>query len=105
MSQTPQFQSESLAMVIDTSSSASSALMEARQAAQRICLMIGSEQLKLFMLGTSIPISPTILKQVMPPGVNPQTQPCSLIAPIMGTLTVEEQKHSVIIIGNADMYW
>lgn len=104
MSQTPPFQSESIAIVIDNSFSASSALMEARQVAQRICLMTGSEQLKLFMLSSSIPISQTILKQVLPPGVNPQTQPCSLIAPIMGTLTLEDQKHSVIIIGNGEIF-
>ncbi|HMG74259.1 MAG TPA: hypothetical protein VK582_12225 [Pyrinomonadaceae bacterium] len=66
--------------------------------------MIGSEQLKLFMLGSSTPISQTILKQVMTLGVNPQTQPCSLIAPIMGPLTVEEQKHSVIIIGSGEIF-
>ena len=104
MSETPPFQSESIAIIIDNSYSASPALMEARQAAYRICLMTGSEQLKLFMLGSSTPISQTILKQVLPPGVNPQTQPCSLIAPIMGTLTLEEQKHSVIIIGNGEIF-
>ncbi|MBC8028512.1 MAG: SUMF1/EgtB/PvdO family nonheme iron enzyme [Pyrinomonadaceae bacterium] len=104
MTQTPPFESESIAIIIDNSYSASSALMEARQAAQRICLMIGSEQLKLFMLGSSTPISQTILKQVMPQGVNPQTQPCSLIAPIIGTLTLEEQKHSVVIIGNGEIF-
>jgi Sulfatase-modifying factor enzyme 1 len=104
MSQTPPFQSDSIAIIIDNSYSASSALMEARQVAQRICLMNGSEQLKLFMLGSSTPVSQTILKQVLPPGVNPQTQPCSLIAPIMSTLTMEDQKYSVIIIGNGEIF-
>lgn len=104
MSQTPPFQSESIAIIIDNSYSASSTLMEARQAAQKICLMTGSDQLKLFMLGSSTPISQTILKQVLPPGVNPQTQPCSLIAPIMRTLILEEEKHSVIIIGNGEIF-
>jgi len=78
--------------------------MEARQAAQKICLMIGSEQLKLFMLGSSTPISQTTLKQVVPPGLVSQIQPCSLISPIMGSLTVEEEKHSVIIIGNGEIF-
>jgi len=104
MSQTPPFESESIAVIIDNSHSASPTLMEARQAAQRICFMIGSDQLKLFMLGSSTPISQTSLKQVLPPGVNPQTQPCSLIAPIMGTLVEEEVKHSVIIIGNGEIF-
>lgn len=104
MSQTPPFQSESIAIIIDNSSSASSSLMEARQAAQKICYMTGSDQLKLFMLGSSTPISQTSLKQVLPPGVNPHTQPCSLIAPIMGALVQEEEKHSVIIIGNGEIF-
>jgi len=78
--------------------------MEARQTAQKICLMTGSDQLKLFMLGSSTPVSPSTLKQVAPPGVNPQTQPCSLIAPIMERLILEEQKHSVIIIGNGEIF-
>jgi len=104
MSQTPPFQSESIAIVIDNSYSASSAIIEARQVAQRICLMTGSEQLKLFNLGSYTPISQTILRQVLPPGVNPQTQPCSLIAPIMSTLTMEDQKYSVIIIGNGEIF-
>jgi hypothetical protein len=104
MSETPPFQSESIAIIIDTSSSASSALMEARQTAQRICLLTGSDQLKLFMLGNSTPVSPTTLKQVIPPGVNSRAQPCSLIAPIMQKLTLEEQKHSVIIIGNGEIF-
>lgn len=104
MSETPRFESESIALIVDNSYSASAALMEARQTAQRICLMVGSEQLKLFMLGNSHPVSPTTLKQVIPPGVNPQTQPCSLIAPIMGRLILEEGKHSVIIIGNGEIF-
>jgi hypothetical protein len=104
MSQTPPFQSESIAVIIDNSYSASAALIEARQAAQRICYMIGSDQLKLFMLDSSTPISQTSLKQVLPPGVNPQTQPCSLIAPIMRTLVREEEKHSVLIIGNGEIF-
>ena len=104
MSQTPPFQSESIAIIIDNSYSASSTLMEARQAAQRICYMTGSDQLKLFMLDSSTPISQTSLKQVLPPGVNSQTQPCSLIAPIIGTLMREEEKHSVIIIGNGEIF-
>ncbi len=104
MSQTPPFQSESIAIIIDNSYSASATLMEARQAAQKICFMTGSDQLKLFMLGSSTPISQTILKQVLPPGVNPQTQPCSLIAPILRTLILEEEKHSVIIIGNGEIF-
>jgi hypothetical protein len=78
--------------------------MEARQAAQNICYMTGSGQLKLFMLGSSTPISRTSLKQVLPPGVNPQAQPCSLITPIMRTLVLEEEKHSVIIIGNGEIF-
>lgn len=104
MSETPPFESESIALIVDNSYSAFSALMEARQTAQRICLMVGSEQLKLFMLGSPNPVSPTTLKQVIPPGVNPQTQPCSLIAPIMERLILEEEKHSVIIIGNGEIF-
>lgn len=104
MSQAPPFQSESIALIIDNSASATAALTEARETAQKIRLMTGSEQLKLFMLGNSNPISPTTLKQARPPGVNQQEQPCSLIAPIMENLVREEQKHSVIIIGNGEIF-
>jgi hypothetical protein len=104
MYQTPPFQSESIAIIIDTSSSAASALKEARQTAQDICRMTGSDQLKLFMLGSSTPVSPTTLKQVTPPGVSRETQPCSLIAPIMEKLVREVQKHSVIIVGNGEIF-
>lgn len=104
MSQPPPEQNESIALIIDTSSSATSALDEARQTAQKICYMTGSEQIKLFMLGSTTPVSPATLKQVSPPGVNQQAQACSLITPIMEKLVREEQKHLVVIVGNGEIF-
>src|ERR1043165_8759814 len=104
MSQPSPDQNESIALIIDTSSSAASALDEARQTAQKICYMTGSEQIKLFMLGSTTPVSPATLKQVSPPGVNQQAQACSLITPIMEKLVREEQKHSVVIVGNGEIF-
>jgi hypothetical protein len=104
MSQPPADQHEALALIIDTSSSAAADLDEARQTAQRIYRLAGAEQFKLFMLGSTTPISSTTLKQTSPPGVNRQAQACSLIAPIMEVLVREEQKHSVIIVGNGEIF-
>lgn len=104
MSQPPPEQNESIALIIDTSSSALAGLDAARQAAQVIHGLIGSEQFKFFMLGSATPISPAALRQAGPPGVNQQVQACSLIAPIMETLVREEQRHSIIIVGNGEIF-
>src|ERR1043165_7969067 len=106
MSQPPPGQNEAneaFALIVDTSSSAAADLDEARQTAQRIYRLIGAEQFKIFMLGSDTPIPSTALKQTTPPGVN-QPQPCSLIAPIMETLVREERKHSVIIVGDGEIF-
>jgi hypothetical protein len=104
MSQSPRGENESIALIIDTSSSAIAGLDEAREMAQKINLLTGSEQFKLFMLGSAMPISPATLRQASPRGVNQQAQTCSLITPIMETLVREEQKQSVIIIGNGEIF-
>jgi hypothetical protein len=104
MSQQPLDQNEAFALIIDTSSSAAADLDEARQTAQRIYRLVGAEQFKLFMLGSTTPISSTTLKQTSPPGVSRHAQACSLIAPIMEVLVREEQKHSVIIVGNGEIF-
>lgn len=104
MSQPTPDQNEAFALIIDTSSSAAEDIDEARQTAQRIYRLAGAEQFKLFMLDSAKPISSTSLKQTSPPGVHRQTQMCSLIAPIMKMLVREEQKHSVIIVGNGEIF-
>jgi hypothetical protein len=104
MSQPPPGQNEAFALIIDTSSSAAADLDESRQTAQRIYRLVGAEQFKIFILGSTTPISSMALKQTTPPGVNRQPQPCSLIAPIMETLLREEQKHSVIIVGDGEIF-
>ncbi len=104
MSQPPPEQNEAFALIIDTSASAADDLDEARQTAQRIYRLIGAEQFKIFMLGSTTPISSTALKQTTPPGVNQQPQPCSLIAPIMEMLVREETKHSVIVVGSGEIF-
>jgi hypothetical protein len=104
VSQPPFEQNESIALIIDTSSSALAGIDAARQTAQVIHGLIGSEQFKFFMLGSATPIPPAALRQAAPPGVKQQAQACSLIAPIMETLVCEEQKHSVIIIGNGEIF-
>lgn len=104
MSQPLPDQNEAFALIIDTSSSAAVDLDEARQTAQRIYRLMGVEQFKIFMLGSTTPIPSTALKQTTPLGVNQQPHPCSLIAPIMELLVREEQKHSVIIIGDGEIF-
>lgn len=107
MSQPPPAQNEAneaFALIVDTSSSAAADLDEARQTAQRIYRLIGAEQFKIFMLGSAAPIPSTALKQTTPPGVNQQPRPCSLIAPIMETLVREERKHSVIVVGDGEIF-
>jgi len=97
-------QNEAIALIIDTSSSAASDLDEARQTAYRIYSLAGSEQFKVFMLGSTTPVSPVTLKQPSPPGLSLQAQACSLIAPIMEVLVREEQKYSVIIVGAGEIF-
>jgi hypothetical protein len=100
-------QNEVFALIIDTSSSAAPHLDESRQTAQLIYDLAGvidEEMFKLFMLGSTTPISLTALKQTTPPGVVRQTQPCSLIAPIMKALVREEQRRSVIIVGSGEIF-
>lgn len=100
-------QSEAIALIIDTSSSAADDWDEIRQTAQRIHLLMGMEQpesFKLFMFGTPTPISSGILDQANPPNANQPQLPCSLIAPIMETLLSDPQRHSVIIVGNGEVF-
>lgn len=106
MSQQSPEQNEAFALIIDTSSSAALHLEESRRIAQLIHDVIGvvdEEQFKLFVIGSTTPISLTSLKQT---GLNNgrQSQPCSLIAPIMETLTREGRKRSVIIIGGGQIF-
>lgn len=107
MSQPPPNQNEAFALIIDTSSSAVSDLDEARQAAEQIYDLAGpeqAEQFKLFMLGSTTPVLPITLSQSSPPGVVQQSQACSLIAPIMEVLVRDEQRRSVIIVGNGEIF-
>jgi hypothetical protein len=104
MSQTSIDQDDSIALIIDTSSSASAGFDAARQIAQVIHGLIGSDQFKFFMLGSSTPVQPAVLRQAGPPGVTQQTQACSLISPIMEVLVRERQKHFVIIVGSGEIY-
>jgi hypothetical protein len=107
MSQQPPEQNEAFAVIIDTSSSAALHLEEARRIAQLIHDMIGvvdEEQFKLFVIGSASPISLTSLRQIGLPNAARQSQPCSLIAPIMETLVREERKRSVIIIGDGEIF-
>lgn len=97
-------QDEAFALIIDTSSSAAAHLDEARQTAQRIYRLMGAEEFKIFMLGNTTPISSMALKQTTPPGVNQQPRPCSLIAPIMEKLALEARKHSVIVVGDGEIF-
>jgi hypothetical protein len=106
VSQLPE-QEEAFALIIDTSSSAAPYLDAARRMAQLIYDLTGvtdEEQFKIFMLGSVTPIPLAALKQTSPPGVNRQSQPCSLIAPIMESLAREEQRHSVIIVGSGEIF-
>ena len=107
MSEPPLNSNEAYALIIDTSSSAGPDLNAARQMAQRIYYMTGaeqSEQFKLFILGSTRPVSPTTLDETTPPGVGGHPKPCSLIAPIMEVLVREELKRRVIIIGNGEIF-
>lgn len=107
MSEQPPEQNEAFALIIDTSASAAPYLDDARHIAQQIYDLIGvvnEEQFKLFMLGSTTPISLTALRQTGPPSTGRQSQPCSLIAPIMETLVQDEQKRSVIIVGNGEIF-
>jgi hypothetical protein len=85
MSQTPPFESESIAANCRQQLQRFRGTHgSSRQTAQRICLMVGSEQLKLFMLGSSN----TGLPNDFEASHNRQASilrlnPCSLIAPIM----------------------
>lgn len=104
---------EAYALIIDTSSSAAQYLKEAQDIAKVIYYMTGAEQFeqdeqfqpfKIFMLGSTRPVSPATLDENIPPGVGGQTRPCSLIAPIMQALVREERKRRVIIIGNGEIF-
>lgn len=96
-------QNESIALIIDTSSSASSNLKQAQETAHEIFSM-GLKQVQLFMLGSPEQILPETLRHPLPPGVSQQAQACSLIAPIMEKLVRDEQKHRVIIIGSGEIF-
>src|SRR5262249_13945908 len=107
MSQPFPAQNESFAVIIDTSSSAEEYLYETRRMAQLIHDVIGvvnDEQFKIFMIGSTKPISLSALRQIGPPSVTRQSQPCSLITPIMETLARDGQKRSVIIIGSGQIF-
>src|SRR5687768_11521634 len=107
MSQPLPDQNESFALIIDTSSSAAPHLDHARRIAQLIYDLTGvvdEEQFKLFMIGSTTPISLTALRQTGPSVGGHQSQPCSLIAPIMETLVRDGQKRSVIIVGNGQIF-
>jgi hypothetical protein len=98
---------EAFALIIDTSSSAAPYLDEARHMAQLIYDLTGvtdEEQIRLFMLGNTAPISLAALKQTSPPGVVRQSQPCSLIAPIMEALAQEGKRRHVIIVGSGEIF-
>src|ERR1044071_142208 len=98
MSQMFPSQNESIALVVDVSSSAIPWWDETRQTTQRIHLLLeGSKSLKLYTLGNSAPISSNILKQPIPPGFSQKAQVCSLITPIMEVLVRQEQKYSLIV--------
>jgi Sulfatase-modifying factor enzyme 1 len=105
MSQTPTNQNESLVLIVDTSSSANSCWDETRLTAQRIYfLLAGSRPLTLFTLGNHTQVSPDTLEQTTPPGFTQKTSSCSLIAPIMESLTRQAQKHSLIVVGNGEIF-
>lgn len=106
MSQPPE-QKEAFAVIIDASSSAAPHLDKARGLAQLIHDLLGGvdeEQFKFFAIGSTTPISLTALRQTGVPSVARQSQPCSLIAPIMETLAREGRKRSVIIIGDGEIF-
>lgn len=107
MSQPLPEQNESFALIIDTSSSAARHLDHARRLGQLIYDLAGvvdEEQFKIFMIGSTTPISLAALRQTGPSVGSPQSQPCSLIAPIMETLVRDEQKRSVIIVGSGQIF-
>lgn len=99
-------QSEAIALIVDTSSSARYYWDAIRQTALRINILLGLEDpeaLKLFAFGNPKPISLGTLDQSSPPDAN-QSQPCSLIAPIMEQLLDDPKTHSVIIVGNGEVF-
>lgn len=104
MSQPFPDQNKAFALIIDTSASAASGLEEARQTAQKIKYLIGSEQFQIFALGSPTPIPSATLRQAGPPDAGQESKVCSLIAPIMEVLVRQEQKQSVIIVGNGEIY-
>ena len=107
MSQPYPEQDEAFALIIDTSSSAALHLAEARRIAQLIHGLTGvsdEERFKVFMLGSTTPISAPSLKQTGLPGANRQYLVCSLIAPIMEVLTRDRRRRSVIIIGSGEIF-
>jgi hypothetical protein len=104
MPETPSTQNESITMIVDTSSSAAAWLEETKQMAQRIYYLAGLEQFKIFTLDSPTPISPTTLKQISAPDFGQPSQTCSLIAPVMEVLAREEQQHSLIIVGNGEIF-
>lgn len=96
---------ESVALVVDTTSSAASCWEETRQTADRIfSLLAGLEHFKLYALGSAEPLSPNVLRQPVPTGFNQQAQSCSLIAPITDILTREGRKYSLIIVGSGEIF-
>ncbi len=107
MSQPQPDPDEAFALIIDTSSSAAPSLDDARRTAQLIYDMTGvadEERFRIFMLGNTTPISLAALKQTSPPGVVRQSQPCSLISPIMETLVREGKRRYVIIVGSGEIF-
>lgn len=104
MPQPPPDENEAFALIVDTSSSAKLSLDEVCQTAYRIYSVIGAKQFKIFMLGSTAPISPAMLKQPDALSIKSQAGLCSLISPIMEVLMREEQKHSVIIVGSGEIF-
>jgi hypothetical protein len=98
-------QNDPIALIVDTSSSATHCWDETRRTAEQIYLLLaGSQQCKLYKLGSSTEILSGTFKQIHPPGYTQQAQACSLIAPIMEVLVKQEQKHLLIIVGCGEIF-
>jgi hypothetical protein len=102
MSQSIPNQEQPIALVVDTSSSATSSWDETRRTAESIRLLLqGVAQVTLYALGNRAEISPNTLKQSAPPGFSRDVQACSLIAPVMEALS---KPHSLIVVGSGEIF-
>jgi len=94
-----------IALIVDTSSSATHCWDETRRTAEKIYLLLaGSQQCKLYKLGSSTEILSGTFKQLYPPGYTQQAQACSLIAPIMEVLVKQEKRHFLMIVGCGEIF-